>query len=142
MKKALVLAISAVLILGVASQASAAVKITKIYYDSPGTDTGSNSSLNAEYVRIKNTGTRRVTLTGWTLRDASKHVFKFPTFRLAAGKTVTVHTGKGSNGASNLYWGSTAYIWNNTGDTASLKRRDGSLASRCSYPGGGAFKLC
>ena len=31
-----------------ASTASAAVVITKIYYNSPGTDRGSNKSLNAE----------------------------------------------------------------------------------------------
>jgi hypothetical protein len=71
---------------GFASPASAAIKITKIYCDSPGADTGTNKSLNAEYVVIKNTGTTRKALTGWTLRDASKHVYKFPTFRLGAGK--------------------------------------------------------
>jgi hypothetical protein len=50
--------------------APAKIRITKIYFDSPGDDTGSNTSLNAEYVVIKNTGTTRKALTGWTLRDA------------------------------------------------------------------------
>jgi hypothetical protein len=35
---------------------AAAVKIDRVQYDSPGSDTGSNTSLNAEYVVIKNTG--------------------------------------------------------------------------------------
>jgi hypothetical protein len=56
--------IAAALTLALASPASAAIRITKIYFDSPGADTGSNTSLNAEYVVIKNTGTTRKTLTG------------------------------------------------------------------------------
>ena len=31
------------------------IQINEIYYNSPGTDTGSNSSLNAEWVRLYNT---------------------------------------------------------------------------------------
>jgi hypothetical protein len=48
MKKAFVMIIAATLTLGLASPASAAIKITKIYFDSPGADTGTNKSLNAE----------------------------------------------------------------------------------------------
>lgn len=47
------------LLLGIpAGVASAAIKIVKIQYDSPGTDDGSNASLNNEFVVIKNTGQR------------------------------------------------------------------------------------
>jgi hypothetical protein len=141
-RKALVMTIAAALTLGLTAPASAAIKITKIYFDSPGTDTGSNTSLNAEYVVIKNTGTTRKTLTGWTLRDASRHVYKFPIFRLGAGKSVKVHTGKGANTLGNLYWRSSSYIWNNNGDTATLKRSNGTVASRCSYTGAGSYKIC
>ena len=142
MKKALVMIIAATLTLGLASPAYAAIKITKIYFDSPGADTGTNKSLNAEYVQIKNTGTVRVALTGWTIRDSDKHVYRFPTFRLGPGKSVRIHTGKGVNGAANLYWRSSSYIWNNDGDTATLKRKIGTIASRCSYTGAGSYKIC
>jgi Lamin Tail Domain len=142
MKRTLVSLIAAALTLGLAAPSSAAIRITKIYFDSPGADTGSNKSLNAEYVVIKNTGTIRKTLTGWTLRDASRHVYKFPTFRLGAGKSVKVHTGKGINYLGNLYWRSSSYIWNNNGDTATLKRSNGTVASRCSYTGAGSYKIC
>ena len=37
-----------------AQAAPATVYIYKVYFDSPGSDTGSNSSLNAEYVVIRN----------------------------------------------------------------------------------------
>jgi hypothetical protein len=142
MRKALVLAVMAVIVLGLAGQASAAIKIREIYFDSPGADTGSNKSLNAEWVLIKNTGTTRKTLTGWTLRDTSHHVYKFPTFKLGPGKSVKVHTGKGSNTASNLYWKLDYYVWNNDGDTAKLRKKDGSLVDSCSYSGAGSSKLC
>lgn len=134
MRKLTVLGVAAILVLGVAAQASAAVKITKIAYKS--------SSLNGEYVVIKNTGTATVTMSGWTLRDTSSHVYKFPIFKIKPGKTVTVHTGKGPNTWNNLYWGSGYYIWNDDGDTASLRRKDGSIASKCSYTGGGSYKIC
>ena len=42
-------------IAGPAQAATPAVQITKVYYNSPGTDTGSNTSLNAEWVRLTNT---------------------------------------------------------------------------------------
>src|SRR5690349_12526995 len=87
-----------------------AVKITSIHFDSPGTDSGSNASLNAEWVRIKNTSGSRKTVTGWTLRDASSHVYHFPTFHLGAGAAVKVHTGNGANNATNLYWHASDYI--------------------------------
>ena len=110
------------------------MRIAAIYFDSPGTDTGSNSSLNAEWVKIKNPTGSRKTLTHWTLRDAgSVHVYHFPTFHLAPGATVKVHSGHGSNGAHNLYWGSSGYIWNNSGDTATLKNANGVRVDRCHY---------
>jgi hypothetical protein len=37
------------------AEAASAIQIYRVYYDSPGKDTRSNSSLNAEYVVLKNT---------------------------------------------------------------------------------------
>ena len=48
----------ALLILAAPAAASAAVRIAKIQYDPPGSDTGTNSHLNMEYVVLKNTGNR------------------------------------------------------------------------------------
>jgi hypothetical protein len=109
------------------------VRISSIQYDSPGSDDRTNSSLNAEWVRIHNYSTHRKTLTGWTLRDASRHVYRFPSFSLAAGTSVRVHTGRGTNSAKNLYWGSRAYVWNNTGDKATLKNSAGTTMSTRSW---------
>jgi hypothetical protein len=106
----------------VAQAATPSVEITKVYANSPGTDNRSNTSLNAEYVVLKNTTKATIKLTGWTLRDRSKHVYTFTTFSLGAGKSVTIHTGKGTNTAANRYWGSGNYIWNNTGDEAYVRK--------------------
>jgi hypothetical protein len=45
------------------------------------------------------------TLTGWTVRDLANHVYTFTSFKLAPGQSVTLHTGKGTNTSSYLYWG-------------------------------------
>lgn len=120
----------------VPSQAQAAagsVHLYKIYYDSPGVDRRSNTSLNAEYVQIRNTTSKAVSLKGWTLVDASNHKYVFGAFSLGKGKTVTVHTGRGTNNTAHRYQGRAAYVWNNDRDTATLKRSTGSTADTCSY---------
>jgi hypothetical protein len=117
------------------------VQITRVWYDSPGSpDFGANSSLNGEYVQIKNTTKKAVTLKGWTVRDTTKrsdHVYTFGAFLLGAGKTVTLRTGKGTNGATNRYWGRSggtyAYIWNQTSDTAYVRNTAGKLIDSCAY---------
>ncbi|MFG2072542.1 lamin tail domain-containing protein [Nonomuraea maritima] len=131
----------AVVVVQPAHAAASPVQITKIYYDSPGSpDNGGNASLNGEYAVIKNTGKKAVNLNGWTLRDATKrsdHIYRFGTFTLKAGKTVTVRTGKGRNTATTRYWGRSggtlAYIWNQTSDTAYLRDASGKPADSCSY---------
>ena len=47
---------------GPAQAATPAIQITKVYYNSPGTDTGSNTGLNAERVRLSNTRTYTISL--------------------------------------------------------------------------------
>jgi hypothetical protein len=114
----------------------------KIRYDSPGTDRGSKTSLNAEYVVIKNTGTTTRSLTGWTVRDKAHHVYTFPSFKLKPGKSVKLHSGKGSNTSSNLYWDRGWYVWNNDGDKAILRSSSGTLTDTCTWGDGIGYKNC
>jgi hypothetical protein len=60
-------------------------------------------------------------------------VYPFPAFNLPAGSTVKIHTGSGSDTGHDLYWRSSGYIWNNSGDTATLRNAGGSVVDRCSY---------
>ena len=102
--------------------------------NSPGSDTGSNTSLNGEWVRVKNSsGSASYTLTKWTIRDKQSHVYTFGTFTLKPGASVTLYTGKGTNSSSKRYWGRTSYIWNNTGDEAYLKNSSGTTRDTCSW---------
>ncbi|MCZ0979491.1 lamin tail domain-containing protein [Streptomyces diastatochromogenes] len=126
-------AASGVLLLPSQAQAAGSVHLYKIYYDSPGTDNRSNSSLNAEYVQIRNTTRAAVNLRGWTLTDASRHTYTFGSYTLGAGKTVTVRTGRGTNTAANVYQNRAAYVWNNDKDTATLRKSNGTSVDTCSY---------
>ncbi|WP_318272417.1 lamin tail domain-containing protein [Microbispora triticiradicis] len=125
-----------------AQAATPAVQITKIYYNSPGSpDNGSNSSLNGEYVQIRNTTRKAVSLEGWTMRDKTKqagHVYTFGAVTLKAGKTIILRTGRGKDTSTTLYWGRSgggtfAYIWNQDKDTAYLRNPSGKLIDSCSY---------
>ena len=118
-----------------------AIKIASIYYNPPGNDTGSNASLNGELIMIKNTGGVSKALSHWTVRDRSGHTYHFPVFHLAAGASVRLRSGAGADTSTDLYWGSSGYIWNNDGDTAKLKRPTGVLVDRCSYDGSGLGTL-
>ncbi len=85
------------------AQAAPAIQIRKVYYDSPGPDYGTNKSLNAEYIVIKNTSSKAKSLKGWTIRDPAHHVYTFGSYTLGAGKSVTLHTGKGTNTNTHRY---------------------------------------
>jgi P pilus assembly chaperone PapD len=133
----------AILVLLVAaSTASAAIKITTIRFDPPGADTGSSTSLKAEWIRLKNTGPAAKSLNHWTIRDASNHIYRFGAFTLRPGKSVTIHTGAGADGPANVYWNQDNYVWNNDGDTARLRDSHGTLKQRCSYSGSGSSATC
>ncbi|MFL6139194.1 MAG: lamin tail domain-containing protein [Frankiaceae bacterium] len=118
--------------------AASPVTLGRIYYDSPGTDTGSSTSLNAEWFTVRNTGTRTVNLAGWTVRDASGHVFRFGTFYLRAGYRVRVHTGEGTGTSANRYWNRAWYVWNNTGDKATMRNAGGTYVDSCAWSSKGA----
>ena len=109
-------------------------RITAVYFDSPGSDQGSNSSINAEYVRIKNTTRHRITLTGWTVHDSGKvHNYRFGRLTLDPSATVTLHSGVGHNGPHVRYWGEHEYVWNNDGDRATLANAAGRRVDSCGY---------
>ncbi|MER6523111.1 MULTISPECIES: lamin tail domain-containing protein [unclassified Streptomyces] len=124
---------AAVLVLPGQAQAAGSVHIAKIWYDSPGSDTGTTASLNGEWVQITNSTRAAVNLKGWTLTDASRHAYTLPGFSLKAGKSVTIKTGRGTNSATTLFQQRGAYVWNNDKDTATLRRAGGSLHDTCAY---------
>src|SRR5262249_17489922 len=118
------------------ARAACGVSIYEIYYDSPGTDSGTNTSLNAEWIQLKNSCSTGKSLYHWTIRDAAGHVYQFGTYTLGAGKKVKVHTGKGTNTTTDRYWNAGGYVWNNSGsESAKLKNSAGTQVDSCSYTG-------
>lgn len=102
--------------------------------NSPGSDTGSNASLNGEWVRLNNSSrTTSYNLKGYTIRDRSHHVYTFGRFTLKPRASVTVHTGSGKNSSTNRYWGKSWYVWNNSGDTAYLRNSSGKAKDSCGW---------
>jgi lamin tail-like protein len=142
MRRVLLFSLVAVMVVAVPAWASAAIKIAKIQYDPPGTDSGSNSSLNQEYVVIKNIGTKAATLTGWTLRDQNTTSSSSGRSSWRQGSRSRSTLARGLTTAATLYWGSSEYVWNNDGDRATLKTRGGHTVDTCSYSGGGQSVTC
>lgn len=139
-------ALSSVVLAGAVTSpasASGSLQFKKIYYNSPGSDTGSNTSLNAEYVTVKNTGTSTRNLSGWTIRDRTGYTYRFPTgSTLRPGYSVKIHTGTGPDTSSNKYWKRNWYVWNNTGDAATLRNASGATSDTCSWSSGPGYKYC
>ncbi|MEV4338115.1 lamin tail domain-containing protein [Streptomyces sp. NPDC049590] len=120
-------------LLSTPAEAAGGVKIYHVWFDSPGKDNRTNKSLNGEWVQLKNTGSRAVSLKGWVLKDASNHKYAFPNVKIGAGKYLKIHTGSGSATTSDRYQGRRAYVWNNDKDTATLTKSNGSKVSSCSW---------
>jgi hypothetical protein len=126
-----------------AQAAAPPVMITKVYYNSPGSDTGSNASLNGEYIRLTNKRSTVVNLKGYYVRDKAGYVYSFTSdFKVAAGNSVTIYTGKGTNSSTKRYWGRSWYVWNNDGDTAYLRNPSGSLVDSCNWGKGSGYTNC
>lgn len=117
-----------------AEAAVSPVRFVRISYDPAGADTSSNTQLNKEWIQVHNFSSVPRNLGGWRIRDAANHTFVFPSgYVLKAGTTVTVHTGKGTNQPTSLYWQQGWYIWNNDGDNARLQTPTNTIIDRCSY---------
>ncbi|MGC8884952.1 MAG: lamin tail domain-containing protein [Candidatus Nanoarchaeia archaeon] len=102
-----------------------------VNFDAPGSD---SENLNGEFVQIWNFGTEPINLTGWIIKDAAKHIYKFENFVLLPNKKVTIYTGFGNDSDEELYWNSEAPIWNNDGDTAYLFDNEGNLVAWLTFP--------
>jgi len=124
------------------AQAASKVRLKAAYYNSPGRDSRSNKSLKAEYILIKNYGSKGKRLTGWTLRDRDGKVYEFPRFKLRAGRGVKVHTGRGSDTRRHLYMDRKRAVWDNDGDVAKLRKRSGKAVDKCRWDGGSRHEDC
>lgn len=87
-----------------------------------------------EYVTVKNTGTMALNLSGWKLSESiGRRSFTLPSFTVAPGTSIRIHTKTGTKTATNLYLGSTTALWRDAHDGAQLSDTRGFLISTRSY---------
>jgi hypothetical protein len=112
--------------------AASCVRISGGRFDAPGNDNYA-SSLNGEYIKIKNYCSTRASISGWKLHDyGKKHSYTFRTgASISPGVTVTVYSGTGTETSTKKYWGRTyGAIWNNSPpERAYLRNAAGTLVS-------------
>jgi endonuclease YncB( thermonuclease family) len=96
-----------------------------------------NLDESEEFVVIENQGSASADLDGWTLSDETAKTFTFPAETLGSGETAVVTTNQTAAGAppSTTYsfdW-DTGFVWNNSGDTATLSNDSGKLVDTFAY---------
>ncbi|MCO8267881.1 lamin tail domain-containing protein [Haloferax sp. AB510] len=91
--------------------------------DAPGND---NDNLNEEYVTLRNDGDATIDLSGWTVADAAGATYTFAEgTELSPGASLTLHTGSGTDTDEDVYWGRGGAVWNNGGDTVTIRNAAG-----------------
>jgi len=90
-----------------------------------------------ERVTIVNRGAKGIAMEGWTLEDEDGHSYAFPSLFLWRNGTVLVHSGAGSDSATDLYWGLTETVWD-VGERAILRDTNGEVVSELAVSGGSA----
>ena len=91
------------------------------WYDPEGSD------VEGEYVLLRNTTAITQDLTAWTIEDEDDHMYRLPSFFLGPQLSVKVWTGSGQDAETDLYWGFGSGLWDNDGDTATLKDYQGQV---------------
>ena len=112
----------------VAADGDSGFEIIYIFYDGR-----KDPNEPDEYVEIKNTGPT-ASLQGYSLSDEAGKTFNFPSVSVGAGESIKIFTGCGSDTGNTLYWCYTeSAVWNNSGDTATLKNSAGKVVDRYGY---------
>jgi endonuclease YncB( thermonuclease family) len=75
----------------------------------PDADGNDGENVNGEWARIRNTGSRAVSLHRWWFRDSDLRRYTFPRSAIVpAGGAITLHMGRGANTRTDFHWGLTA----------------------------------
>jgi competence protein ComEC len=107
------------------------LSLADVHADAEGDD---RENLNDEYLVFENTGGETLDLSGWTVTDEVGKTYTFPEgTTLAPGERVTLHTGAGEDTATDLYWDAGSPVWNNAGDTVTVRTADGTVVVEEAY---------
>ena len=89
--------------------------------------------LANERVKITRVGLGELSLAGWRIEDGNGHTYTFPRLSLFEGGGVYLHTTKGLDTATNLYWGLLQPAWQ-PGETLILRDEQGQERVRYQVP--------
>jgi competence protein ComEC len=107
------------------------LRIATVHEDATGDDW---EHLNDEYLVLENAGDDRIDLSGWTVSDESGEAYTVPAgITLAPGETITIRSGAGTDTDTELYWDAGRPIWNNGGDTVTVRNAEGELVLQETY---------
>ncbi|WP_348607739.1 lamin tail domain-containing protein [Halobaculum rarum] len=108
------------------SESSHGVETGALVLDKIHEGRGLADDVEDEYVTFRNTGDETLNLSGWVVENEDGKRFVFPNgFTLDAGQNVTVHSGRGSDADTEVYWGATSAVWDDDGDTITVRTADG-----------------
>ncbi len=116
---------------GTSTPAAGELSLVEIHADAAGDE---RANLGDEYLVFENTGGDTLELSGWTVADEAGRTYTVPAgISLEPAETLTLHTGAGTDTNTDVYWGSGSPVWNNGGDTVTVRTADGSLVLEETY---------
>lgn len=111
-----------------------------VRWDAGGVD---GKHVNGEWAKIENLDpSRDISLAGWWFRDSHHRRYSFPRWAtIPAGRTITVHMGRGASAGRRFFWGQRKPVFENArggrralGDGAYLFDPQGDLRASMTYP--------
>ncbi|SFR89582.1 micrococcal nuclease [Halomicrobium zhouii] len=103
----------------------------RVVADAPGND---NENLNGEFVVLTNDGDESLDIGGWTVGDEAGREYTFPDgASVAAGGSVRLYSGSGTDNETAYFWAANGAVWNNDGDAVTVRNEDGAVVARESY---------
>lgn len=90
-------------------------------------------NLANERVKITRAGLGELSLAGWQIEDGNGHTYTFPRLSLFEGGGVVLHSTKGLDTVTNLYWGLTQPAWQ-SGEMVILRDEQGQERARYQVP--------
>jgi len=102
-----------------------------VNYDAEGSDA---TNPNGEWIDITNTGSKAADLRDWRLQYKTATFYDFNTsLSVAAGATIRIFMGSGTDSSTELYWGNTSGILSNTTATLALQTNYRQTASQFNW---------
>lgn len=102
----------------------------RVVADAPGDD---RENPNGEYAVLTNPTADPLPIGDWTVSDEADHTYTFPpTATVPTDGSVRLYSGSGTDSATEFHRGN-GPIWNNGGDTVTVRAENGTVVAQESY---------